>query len=252
MSNLLYLQVVDALESEIKSSDMPVGTVLPSERSLAAKYHVSRNVIRQALQHLAGQNMIQLRPGRSAIITYYCDEKIIAALRQMLLKHQASFLDALEVREVLELAIIQKSIPFITDEKLRKIEVIWDEMEQLKREKKIEQFLKHDVLFHEEIARLIPNPMFLLLLQTTFSMSPQNFFDLSRTLDTAMGDTQREHRMILDGLKKRDYEQAGFALRVHTNNIRFDLSTLGSFHDVPPGALLEPEAAPYPGKAPPP
>lgn len=232
MARLLYLQVVQALETEIKGSDMPVGTQLPSERSLAAKYHVSRNVIRQALQHLAQQQIIQLRPGHSPIITYYCDEKIIAALRQMLLTHQASFLDALEVREVLELAIIQKSIPFITSEKLEKLENIWNEMEQIKREKKIEKFLKQDILFHEQIAKLIPNPMFLMLLQTVFTMSPQNFFDLSRTLDTAMSDTQKEHRMILDGLWKRDYEQAGFAMRIHTNNIRSDLSTLESFRDI--------------------
>jgi len=229
MANLLYMQVAEDLGKDIRGGDAPVGTMLPSERALAAKYHVSRNVIRQALSHLAQQNLIELRPGQGAFIVYCCDEKIIATIRRMLLAHQSSFLDALEVREALELAIIQKCIPYVTETSLAPIEDIWDKMEQFKKERKTEHFLQQDVFFHEQIAKLIPNSMFLLLLQTVFSITPHNFFDLSRTLDTAFQDTQQEHRAILDGLKNRDTVQACQALQTHMEHIRSDLASLRRF-----------------------
>lgn len=226
MAISLYVQVAQSLEKEIKESDVPVGTLLPSERALAAKYHVSRSVIRQALAYLAEQELIELTPGQGACIRYVCDEKVIAAIRQMLLLHHSSFLDALEVREVLETAIVQKCIPYITEENLSTLYKIWDTMEAYQAERQIEHFLQQDALFHETIAKIIPNPMFHLLLQTVFSISPQNFFDLSKTMETAMQDTQREHLQILEGLKSRNSQQACQALKLQMDNIRSDLTLL--------------------------
>ena len=226
MANLLYLHVAQAMEREIRKGDLPFGTKLPSERILAAKHHVSRNVVRQALSQLAQQGLIEQSPGKGAVIRYTCDEKVIETIRQMLLAQKASFLDALEVREVLETAIIQKCIPYITEERLAELYNIWEQMEFHMKHQQMEHFLQQDALFHETIAKFIPNPMFHLLLQTVYSMPPQDFFNLSRTLETAQRDTQTEHLMILEGLKNRDVEQACRALRVQLENIRQDLMRL--------------------------
>ena len=226
MANLLYIHVAQTMERDIRKGDFPFGTKLPSERTLAAKYHVSRNVIRQALSQLAQARLIEQSPGKGAVIRYTCDEKVIETIRQMLLAQKASFLDALEVREVLETAIIQKCIPYITEERLAELYDIWERMGFHMKHQQIEHFLQQDALFHKTIAKFIPNPMFYLLLQTVYSMPPQDFFNLSRTLETALRDTQPEHLMILEGLKNRDVEQACRALRVQMENIRQDLMRL--------------------------
>lgn len=228
MGALLYVQVAEALEKEIRDGDAPIGTPLPSERALAEKYHVSRNVIRQALSQLADKNLIERIPDRGATISYSCDEKVILTIKQLLLTHQSSFLDALEIREVLELAIIDRCIPYVTDEFIDQLQAIWDEMEQDRQSMKVAHFLKGDAAFHELLAKTVPNPMFHLLLQTVFSFSPLSFFEFSRTLESVVDDTQREHYRILAGLRARNPEIAHHAMQVHMHNIRLDLEILNT------------------------
>lgn len=226
LKELLYVQVAEAMKKEICGSDAPLGTPLPSERALAAQYHVSRNVVRQALSQLAEEGFIERTHGHSATIQYTCDEQIVNMMRRTLLNHQASFLDALELREVLELAIIEKVIPYLTDELLSSLQNVWDDMEDARYQLQISRFLKGDEQFHGLLAGALPNPMFHLLLQTAYSMSPMNFFEFSRTLENVLDDTQREHARILVGLKARSPELARQAMQIHMHNIRLDVAAL--------------------------
>ena len=226
MADLLYTKVVEAMEKEIRESDAIPGTPLPSERALAAKYHVSRNVIRQALACLAEKQMISLLPGQGAVITYYCDERFVEILKQSLISNQTLFLNLLEVREVLELAIIENCVKYMTDDALRELYGIWEQMEQDKKTRKIEHFLKGDELFHEQMAKLLPNPLFYQLLHIIFSFSSLRLFDLGRTMEGILEETQSEHLMILEGLRSRDVGQAQQAVRAQMHNIRRDFAIL--------------------------
>ena len=53
MSKFLYANIVDDLEAKIKKGDLIDGTKLPSERLMAEKYNVSRNVVREAFKVMA-------------------------------------------------------------------------------------------------------------------------------------------------------------------------------------------------------
>jgi len=59
----LYLQVARALQDRIAAGEHPVGSLLPTEHSLAESFGVSRQTIRQAIGHLRGMKLISARKG---------------------------------------------------------------------------------------------------------------------------------------------------------------------------------------------
>jgi GntR family transcriptional regulator len=64
----LFAQVRDALRDLILSSALPVGSKLPSEGELEARYGVSRITVRQALADLQGLGLIEKVNGRGSFV----------------------------------------------------------------------------------------------------------------------------------------------------------------------------------------
>ena len=75
MSNQLpvYIQIHDQLKNEIEQGIWKVGDRLPSERELAVKFNVSRMTLRQAIQNLADEGILERKIGSG---TYVAREKV--------------------------------------------------------------------------------------------------------------------------------------------------------------------------------
>jgi DNA-binding transcriptional MocR family regulator len=59
----LYQQLCDAIVSLAESGSLEHGAVLPSERALSQKMHLSRNTVSAAYQQLRDQGWLEVRPG---------------------------------------------------------------------------------------------------------------------------------------------------------------------------------------------
>src|SRR5882724_7814239 len=64
----LYLQVVRALKDEIVSGVHPVGSQLPTEDELCARFSVSRYTVREALRRLREDNLVSSRQGAGTVV----------------------------------------------------------------------------------------------------------------------------------------------------------------------------------------
>lgn len=91
----------------------------------------------------------------------------------------------------------------------------------------LDMFATADREFHMNMARLIPNPLFALLLETIYQ-SDLDTFGLTKTVNTAMQDAQEEHAMILAGLKNRNAAQTKYAVVAQIENIRRDFRKLSA------------------------
>jgi len=59
----LYLQVARTLRDRIAGGDYPVGSLLPTEHTLAEQFGVSRQTVRQAIGHLRAMRLLSARKG---------------------------------------------------------------------------------------------------------------------------------------------------------------------------------------------
>jgi GntR family transcriptional regulator len=64
----LYLQVANALKDEIVSGVFPIGSLLPTENELCARFSVSRNTVREALRRLREEGLISSRRGAGSTV----------------------------------------------------------------------------------------------------------------------------------------------------------------------------------------
>jgi GntR family transcriptional regulator len=65
----LYRQVLDTLRGDILKGVFPVGSQLPAEEALAARFQVSRNTVREALRHLRDRGLIASRQGAGTTVS---------------------------------------------------------------------------------------------------------------------------------------------------------------------------------------
>lgn len=90
------------LERRIGSRQWPVGFKLPGERILASEFGVSRAVVREVLQSLAGQGLVQITPARGAFVKRPDGTALSTVLSQIVSSHGATVRDVFDARVLLE------------------------------------------------------------------------------------------------------------------------------------------------------
>lgn len=65
----LYRQLVQALRGEILRGSFPVGSQLPTEEELTARFSVSRHTVREALRQLRADGLVSSRQGSGTTVT---------------------------------------------------------------------------------------------------------------------------------------------------------------------------------------
>lgn len=63
-----YTAIADALRARIADGYLKPGLLLPSESALCAEFRVARNTVRRALDRLATDGLIEVRPGRGRVV----------------------------------------------------------------------------------------------------------------------------------------------------------------------------------------
>jgi DNA-binding GntR family transcriptional regulator len=63
-----YRDIAAALRERIAGGEFTPGAALPSESALCAQYGVARNTLRRALDQLAEEGLIAVRPGRGRVV----------------------------------------------------------------------------------------------------------------------------------------------------------------------------------------
>jgi DNA-binding GntR family transcriptional regulator len=63
-----YKRIAETLRARITGGEFAPGSVLPSEAALCEEYGVARNTLRRALDQLAEERLIEVRPGRGRVV----------------------------------------------------------------------------------------------------------------------------------------------------------------------------------------
>lgn len=66
---MLYEHIATQIEKQIQRGFLTDGEKLPSERELVTVYHVSGNVVREAIGALREKGLVNVRPGKDAYVS---------------------------------------------------------------------------------------------------------------------------------------------------------------------------------------
>jgi DNA-binding GntR family transcriptional regulator len=191
-------QVSDRLREDILSGEHPPGDTL-SEVALAESFGVSRGPVREALRDLARQGLITIAARRGAIVTELTREE---------------FIDAYQVREALETLAIRLAVPRLTDDDLRRLRELHEEMVEHARAGEVHAFFDTNARFHELFVASSGNDKLREFYELLLGQMGR-YLAHSLALRGSVDKSIAEHSAILEAVEARDAERAANLLADH-------------------------------------
>lgn len=218
MVKTLTQNVADNLIRMIRNENYTPGMKLPTEKELCERFNVGRNTIREALRILASKNVIVVRQGSGSFI---CENPGITddplGLRLINNRKQVTF-DLFEVLIMLEPSVAGLAARNATDEDIKALEVMVDELERILRgtspselnpeEKKA--YIELTAKFHGQIVECAHN---LVLTNLAPVIKSGLIYYLSETDPDYLYN--RFPRTILNYIKDHDAVSATSEMRFH-------------------------------------
>ncbi|WP_300273530.1 GntR family transcriptional regulator [Halomonas sp.] len=197
----LYLDVADRVRELIEQGNLPPGERI-SEKQLCERFGVSRTPLREALKVLASEGLVELLPNRGARVV---------RLTLKMVKDTYDLMGALEGLSG-ELACQN-----ISDEGIRAIRALHDEMLQHYRERNLSAYFRVNQRIHEGILAASANQV----LQETYSNLNQRVKRVrysKKMTDDFWRKAVQDHEHMILALEARDGRRLGQILRDHLCN----------------------------------
>lgn len=211
---LLREVAYERLKDAIRHADLRPGQPL-SETRLSKLLGISRTPVREALQQLAQEGLVQVIPGRAVTVAAPSVQEVLSVV------HVRSLLEPVVAR------LVAESIPPAG------LEALWQtlrEMEEAAENDDRAVWSKADTRFHETLSDSCPNH---LLGQMALQMRNRIHYmatDSQTTQARIMACTQ-EHRRIVEAIAAGDSQSAEQAMREHIDRLRESLFSRLAYHN---------------------
>jgi GntR family transcriptional repressor for pyruvate dehydrogenase complex len=221
----LYEQVADALRVRIVGGELSLGQKLPTEREIAARYGVSRNVVREAIRTLANDGLVHVRQGSGVYVTDGASQALSDSLQLAISVSNVTrkFLDLIEIRQLVEPGMAALAAERATPkhlEALRKEVAIMDGAAN-----DVEAFIAADHRFHVAIAKATGNSLVPLMLDPIVELLHEQRQRLFFVEDSS-SHAQNFHRKILSAIERRNSRAAFAAMRAHLVQVGGEIERL--------------------------
>ena len=191
----------DHVRASILRGDLPVGTVI-AEARLADELGISKTPMRQALQLLRTEGLLETGPRRQLVVRGFSEG------------HRN---EVLEIREALEEIAVKTACRVMTLEQVDQLHLVLLRQKRAADAHNEGDFLVLDEEFHVLIARSANLPIVAQLLEQMRGFA--RLMRLGRSQPPEhLHDILAEHQRILEALERRDEEAALRALHDHLHH----------------------------------
>jgi GntR family transcriptional repressor for pyruvate dehydrogenase complex len=204
--------VVQRIKDLLGRGELKAGSRLPPERELADMLHISRPSLRTALKALSVMGVIHAKPGAGTYIAKSLPEVFTEPMHFMTLINNTSIDELFEARLIIEAGLAELAAERATE---ADIAALNEELEGMRASiGDPEEFLKHDVRFHQVMARAADNKLMSGVMDTVgqliFHIRRENIAQ-ANDLDEAV----EWHEKIITAMRKHDPKRAKETLSAH-------------------------------------
>ncbi|MFC3166732.1 MULTISPECIES: FadR/GntR family transcriptional regulator [Paracoccus] len=208
-------QVFESLRDLIRSGRLSPGTRLPSEAQMAARYAVSRPVIREALRSLNALGLTRTRTGSGTFVLQAEGDLRFGGY---------SAADLAEARPCVEIPAAGWAARRRDDAELAGLLALCDRMDT---EEDPEAWTQLDSDFHGLIARTSKNGVFAKLVgDMRDALRGQS--GLLNLLGPRRSASNREHRAIVEAIARGSEADARAAMETHLRNVEATLAQIAA------------------------
>jgi GntR family transcriptional regulator, transcriptional repressor for pyruvate dehydrogenase complex len=204
--------VVQRIKELLGRGELKAGSRLPPERELADMLHISRPSLRTALKALSVMGVIHAKPGAGTYIAKSLPEVFTEPMHFMTLINNTSVEELFEARLIIEAGLAELAAERATE---ADIAALIEEVEEMKANTgDPEEFLKHDVRFHQAMARAANNKLMSGVMDTV----AQLLFHIRRQNVAQASDLEEAidwHEKIIVAMQKHDPKRAKETISGH-------------------------------------
>lgn len=209
----LSQQTVDRLYAMIVGEGrFAPGEKLPSEVAWSRELGVSRTTLREAVRTLAARGVVEVRRGRGTFVSERVGELEEGLDLEALERLRVRLGELFELRAIFEPQIARLACRRATEEELADILAKGEEVEGCIRTGR--DRTQADWAFHAAIVRAAHNE-FMVRLMPIISQAVEAAVAAGGHGGTLAQDTQRDHALLMEFLRRRDGEGAACAMAIH-------------------------------------
>ena len=201
--------VIDSIKNILIQKKILPGDLLPSEQALADSLGVGRGSVREALKILDAFGIVEIIHGDGTYIATSANKKIFDPLIYSMIIANTDSNELIQLREMVEMGVINTIIDHAKDEDIRKLQIVHEEYEELGKrgETNIAVLNACDLKFHRTMAALTNNH----LIENMYNFVIDIF---APTINASFG--LERHRKIMTAIANRDKAAAMAAEHDHT------------------------------------
>ena len=207
-------RVVHAIEEQILTGRLAIGTRLPPEREFSEQLCVSRPVVREAVRILTTRGLLETRHGIGTTVRAVSRAEVVEPLTLFLRRsgQDISIQQLHQVRSILEVENAALAADQRTEDDVQDLTRICQEMEASVADPA--QFALKDSEFHRRLSETTHNPLMILLLDSIRDM----LAEVRALVGNRQGLFERvmpTHKQILQAVAAHDVDRARSAMREH-------------------------------------
>ena len=216
----LYLQVMRQIHELVITRRLKPGDLLPPEQTLAADFHVSRNVVREAIKSMEVMGIVRAVPGRGTELLPFSMEYI---LQEMLFfqvpGNEGTVRQMFDVRKNLELSYMRPAFHALGREDIRHLREVVNQIRVSYEQEGL--FSELDREFHLSLFRPLKNEVLYSLMQAIWEMDVR--FQLEEKRPHLAGSVAK-HEAIVEALEEYDFIAFAKAMEYHFSSGKYTQS----------------------------
>ncbi len=215
--------VADDIQQKIIGNNLKGGDKLPTEPELMEEYGVSRTVVREAAACLVSRGVVDVRPRRGMTVRAPDGKGLSESLIAQLQMSQVSLPQLLQVRSVLETAIVRLAATQRTDDDISRLR---DNLKKIQSpDAAHHETIRVDLEFHELLAEATHNPFFILVSRPITELLYSIYINKSGYM-SYRSTTFAEHERIVEAIADKNAEAAETAMQNHLHRVGMTVEKL--------------------------
>lgn len=207
--------LADQLREDILRGEISEGASLPPERELVTQTGLSRGSVREALRMLAGEGLVQTRPGRFGgnVVTLPGKETLANTIGQFVRGRKLSLRTLQETRDALEPALARLAAVHRTDEDLLELKSLHKDL--VASVGNFQEFSLVNIRWHNAVAGASRNELLAAVLYAiSYGVAVSTTTEEYDTMETRK-QVINIHSRINDAIEARDADLAERRMRQH-------------------------------------
>lgn len=199
-------QVVEILRERILKGELEAGQPL-RQAALAEALHVSRIPVREALLQLEAEGLVSFEAHKGAVVTELSAEQVD---------------ELFDLRETIEIDLLTRSIPHLTEAMLQEAETLLDELDKQDNEiteSSINRWSEVNKSFHKALYQAANRPMTQDLCEN-LNKAADRYVRMHLMLAGGIETAGDEHRELIRLCREKNVEEAVTMLRHHLSHAK--------------------------------